>query len=250
MVEQNADAVRRIRAWKNKQIIHMPALVESDLWDAMPDKEEDGQALDCWDVDLQFPSSLDENRRLEYSSPALIDKEIKLRLAAARDSLAQIQLLLQKEWWLTGRKLKHVLGSGQKRNLKSNAAIRSLVAQRTAFVERYRRSWTALSRLYPEGQWKESLKRLRDKHVKMLADDEGKGEGRRTPSWIWGVKGSASFPEKEIYYGLIGFKAWYQASHSVYRYESRVRQISCKSFKVVGGSRFSKRRDEKSPSIF
>ena len=199
--EQNADTIRQIRAWKDRQIIHMPGLVESNIWEPMPDKDE-GHVAECWTIPLQFPSSLDAKKRKKYSSQTLVDKEIKLRTAVARDSLAQIRLLLQKEWWLLGRKKKHVLGSGQKRNIKANAALQSLAAQQAGFVERYRRNWEALSCLSPKGVWEGSLKVLEDKDVRMLDDDEGKGEGRREVSWIWGLRKSVSIQEKEVFGGL------------------------------------------------
>lgn len=199
--EQNVDTIRRIRAWKDRQIIHMPGLVESSLWEPMPDKDEDGQVTDCWTIVLQFLSSLDAKNREKYSSKALIEKEIKLRTAVAHDSLAQIRSLLQKEWWLVGRKMKHVLGSGQKRNIKANAALQLLAAQRTGSVERYRRNREALSRLNPTGSWASSLKVLKESDIRMLDDDEGKGEGRWAPSWIWGIRKSTSIDEKEVYGG-------------------------------------------------
>ena len=55
-MEKNVSIMRRIRAWKERQIIHMPALLESDLWEPFPNIE-DGYVVHCWDIKLQFPSS-------------------------------------------------------------------------------------------------------------------------------------------------------------------------------------------------
>ena len=53
--EQNINIMRCISGWKRSQIIHMPALSESDVWEGMP-KKEDG-VVNCWNINLQFPSS-------------------------------------------------------------------------------------------------------------------------------------------------------------------------------------------------
>ena len=202
-MEQNVNAIRRIRAWKQRQIIHMPALVDSETWEPMPEKDEDGAALNCWNIQLQFPSSFNSNSRSDYCSAKLVEKETRLRTAAAYDSLSQIRLLLQRKWWLIDTKKKDVLGTGQKRNTKSNAAIRSLEDRCKMHVERYRRNRAALISLDSKGPWLQSLKRLKDSDVRMLADDEGMGEGRRKPSWIWSTRGAASPSEREIYYGTL-----------------------------------------------
>ena len=39
LLEKNVSAIRRIRAWKDRQVIHMPMLMESDLWEGVPGKE-------------------------------------------------------------------------------------------------------------------------------------------------------------------------------------------------------------------
>ena len=202
LTEQDVDTIRRIRAWKNRQIIHMAAFTESELWESMPEKEEDGTITNCWNIKLQLPSSLSAATRAEYCSPALVAKEKHLRVAVAYDSISMIRSLLQKEWWLTGRKLKHVSGPGQKKKGKMNAAIRTLVEQRDLQVERYKRNWNALHSLDPNGSWSKTLKALHKNDIKMLAEDEGKGEGRRKPTWIWRIKGAASISDKDVYYGM------------------------------------------------
>lgn len=109
-----------------------------------------------------------------------------------------VRRVLQKQWWLTSMKKKHVSGPGQRINTKSSAAIQALRDEREKHVERYRRARNAMSKLDSGGDWEHDLKPLRDEDIKPLEDNEDgrKGEGRRSPSWIWGLKG-ASVATKE-----------------------------------------------------
>ena len=173
----------------------MPAILESTYFEAMPDADE-GSSLDCWEINLQFPSSYDANVREEFCATSLVEKEIKLRKAAAYDSLAEIRSLLQKQWWLVNRKKRDALGSGQKSTTQFNTAIRSIIDRRDNHVERYRRCRIALLLLSPDGQWKKILRELHDSEIRTLED-----EGLQRPSWIWTMKHSSPISKEEVYYG-------------------------------------------------
>ena len=177
-VETNIAISRRIRSWKDRQAIHMPALFESDVFEGIPDADN-SESLDCWEVNLQFPSSLDVEARETFCSEALLKKELKLRKAGAHDSLVELRLLLQKRWWLKNKKKKDVIGTGQKRSKKLNLAIISILERQDKYIERYKRNRRAVLSLSPGDVWLEQYRELQSTDVRTWDDDEDLGEGRR-----------------------------------------------------------------------
>ena len=194
-VEMNISVLRRIQAWKDRQVIHMPAILESASFEAMPEADE-GSPLNCWEINLQLPSSFNVNDREQICSTSLVDKEIKLRKASLHDSLAELRSLLQKQWWLVNRKKRDALGLGQKSAAQFNTAICSIIDRQDKHVQRYRRSRNALLSLSPDGQWKKTFRELQDSEIRMLED-----KGLQRPSWIWTMKTATPISKEEFYSG-------------------------------------------------
>jgi len=115
----------------------------------------------------------------------LAEKEKRLRLAQAHDSLTELRRLL----WITVGLWEYKysqLGPSQRANTRARSLISRFMEKINRVAERYRAARGALLILDPTGSWSRSLLELKQEHIKGPGrDKEDKSEGRREISWIW-----------------------------------------------------------------
>lgn len=189
--EKNETLLRKIRLWQMKQPLYMPGLPDSKTIIPMED-EDDENVMFSWEVILSLPSSVNQAHQKTICIPGLLDIELRLRETSAHQALQDIRDLICQERLHKLKKRIHVSsGPGQRLLTRANNAIQNIVRIRNQHVRRYRKNREVLSNINPNGRWVEELKELKDEDLTgPFIDNSGErvSEGRRTQSWIWGVK--------------------------------------------------------------
>jgi hypothetical protein len=145
---------------------------------------------------LHLPSSLPQHLRQLPEISTILDKERRLRIAQADDSLADIRQQRRIISGLWQFKKANTNGTGNKSctRMRTIHTRLSLRTQRCAM--RYRASRNALLAIDPHGSWQSRLKDLKDNDIRGPGkDDDGLGNGRYEPSWIWMVPQVSSDPD-------------------------------------------------------
>lgn len=162
---------RRIELWRVDQAQHMPAIA-ADL-EHQPGAHPEKAAL-------LLPSELPPCPELD----SLRDKEARLRLAQADDSLAGLRRLLRITAGLAAYKFTQI-GFGQGPNTRARAQIDRFKEKVTLTAQRYRAAYQALISLDPQGEWMTRLRHLADSDIRWPSRDLDEAEGTREISWIW-----------------------------------------------------------------
>ncbi|KAH8115645.1 hypothetical protein DFH11DRAFT_1507356, partial [Phellopilus nigrolimitatus] len=237
--ERKTALLSKIKKWRKAQLVFMPcaaiqvAQAEADLTAAASDSADTSATASAerrllLDVPpLCLPSELTDN--LKSALPTrlkLLEKETRLRLAQAEDSLAELRRLLRlKSSSLTFKKINNV---GQRENTRACSVIIQFTSKIALTAERYRAARVALERLNPGGEWTERLQPLLLKDVRGIdeGEDDGKrkskqhGEGRREVSWIWTRMRNGEGGDAEIDAGIRA--EWAKAQARSERWEEEI----------------------------
>ena len=156
----------------------------------------DNSKPETWSLFL--PSSLPQDDRSSCYK-GIITTEQTLRLAQLQDSLADLR---QSRRALRNLRLyfkTNLTGEGQKTQTRSRAIETNAHNRIKRAVRRYRTARDALFELDPTGTWQKEFQVLRDEDNRgplKESGEEGVGDGRHAPSWIWTVPSAASLPSK------------------------------------------------------
>ena len=192
---------RRINVWRIAQGVYMPQVTTylSDESNALASDDTpklDNSKPETWSLFL--PSSLPQDDRSSCYK-GIITTEQTLRLAQLQDSLADLR---QSRRALRNLRLyfkTNLTGEGQKTQTRSRAIETNAHNRIKRAVRRYRTARDALFELDPTGTWQKEFQVLRDEDNRgplKESGEEGVGDGRHAPSWIWTVPSAASLPSK------------------------------------------------------
>ncbi|KAI0083406.1 hypothetical protein BDY19DRAFT_998587 [Irpex rosettiformis] len=215
----------RIEAWRRIQGVYMPS-VQPLIWDwaarnaanedrnsgandggndiavdgNVDDNDDSIERAPPEDTPLFLPSSLPANMRGEGVVKALVQKEVRLRIALADDCLATIRRLRRTMVGVSQFKHINVSGAGQKSNTRMRNLYTKFNDKVAVTADRYRAAYAALLALQPNGDWSTRLRPLADKDISGPATDDDRplGEGHRELSWIWHVPHNSDVEDEEV----------------------------------------------------
>ncbi|KAM6490236.1 hypothetical protein JOM56_014213 [Amanita muscaria] len=126
----------------------------------------------------------------------VLEKECRLRIAQADDALAEIRRQRRIVSGLWQFKKLNVDGTGNKACTRMRTLYNRFNLRTQRCADCYRVARSALLILDPNGRWQSCLKDLRDNDIRGPGkDDNGSGNRRYEPSWIWLVPPAHSMPE-------------------------------------------------------
>lgn len=142
-------------------------------------------------TNLFLPSSLPPKLRDNTTIKKIADKELRLRIAQADDSLADIRHLRRLITGLTNFKKLNVSGAGNKPNTRMRTLLNRMMNKIDRSANRYIIARRALLSLDPSGgNWKDRLHKL-DKKKDIRGPgrdpDDLTSKGQYEISWIWTV---------------------------------------------------------------
>lgn len=185
VTKQNTLA-HRIESWRKIQQIYMPGVT------ALLTTEEDGASdegvgfPDKWS--LWLPSAVSDEVYARGCTMGLREKEARLRRGQAEDALHQIRRQLRVRMGMIHYKEQvYGSGTGQVPTTRAQNLINSLTSKLNRLKARYRRAFKALERLDPQGDWRTSLRQLKDDDVRPPTSHDRLvlGQGFMELSWIW-----------------------------------------------------------------
>jgi len=145
---------------------------------------------------LFLPSAIpSDDRSLCYKG--VIETEKVLRLAQLQDGLVDLRRFRRSLRNLRLYFRKNMAGEGQKTQTKSRTIETGVNNRIKRAVCRYRIAYNALLELDPTGNWTSEYHELRDEDNRgplKEAEEEGTGDGRYTPSWIWAAPSATTLP--------------------------------------------------------
>jgi hypothetical protein len=174
--ERRVTLRHRIERWQDIQGSYMPSVTELRLAQDLEHPEA---------ICLYLPSALQSPSILPCE---LQEKEKRLRLAQAEDTLVELKRLLRISMSLQDYKIRQI-GPSQRANTRARSMITRFREKINRCADRYRAAHSALTALDPGGSWDEEFLELRQEHVRgpgRALDDQS--EGRRELSWIWLVQ--------------------------------------------------------------
>jgi len=198
-LQTKCNALRRcILCWREIQLIYMPpvAVVLTTSTAPLLEDPDEITAAHSESLPLWFPSSLPAHLHSSPDLSDIIDKEKRLRIAQADDSLAEIRRQQRVISSLYQFKRLNVSGTGNKPNTRIRTLFHCYNHRLLRHAERYRAAREALVNVDPNGDWKVQLQPLRPEDI----HGPGKGvddpsHGRFEPSWIWLVPRVHSAPD-------------------------------------------------------
>lgn len=194
--EQRTLVLSKLEKFRSLQIVFMPS-------SAIPIAQykhsfsEDDVSLEIPPVYLpsELPSDLRELLPTQYG---LVQKEFRIQVARAEDSLAEIcRLLILKSGFL---KLKKVNIAGQRDSTRARTVLSNFSLKITRAAERYRSSRASILSLDPTCEEIKHLKVLNPQDIRGAGEDEEEEERRKhgksrrnavqsernhETSWIW-----------------------------------------------------------------
>ena len=189
--EKRNSLAHRIQQWREVQLAYTPTvatllvsnLTNSELPLASFESPES--------TNLFLPSSLPPNLRDNATIKKIADKEFRLRIAQADDSLADIRRLRRLITGLINFKKLNVSGAGNKPNTRMRTLHNRMMNKVDRSANRYIAARSALLSLDPSGgNWKDRLREL-DKKKDIRGPgrdpDDPTSKGRYEISWIWTV---------------------------------------------------------------
>ena len=198
--DKRASLWNRIHRWRETQSVYMPCVgtLLAQGIDTASTTVNSPPAELSESMLLYLPSSLPQHLRQLPEISIVLDKERRLRIAQADDSLADIRQQRQIISGLWQFKKMNVDGTGYRSCTRMWTLYNrfTLCTQRCAM--RYRAARHALLAIDPHGSWQSCLKDLTDKDIRGPGkDDDGLGNGCFKPSWIWLVPRVLSAPDME-----------------------------------------------------
>lgn len=139
-------------------------------------------------IALVLPSALDLEKRSAICQHRVAEYERQFRLAQIEDSLVELRHVRRIRRTLLVNHRTQIAGQGQRVNTRSRSVIDSVQERINKFTLRYRAARQALLKLDPTGKWKDSYLDLPDSENRgpgKECEEEGLGDGRWIPSWIW-----------------------------------------------------------------
>jgi hypothetical protein len=238
---------RHIENWRQIQAVYMPAV--AGLLTATPA----AAASNPESTPLYLPSDLPQEPLVARS---LADKERRLRLAQANDSLAKLKRLIRITMGLWEYKYTQV-GPSQRASTCTRTMIFQFKDKINRCADRYRAAHTALLKLDPCGDWITQLQELKpgdiqgpgkgkdEEHNKKGYNSDSKKlrsfEGRRELSWIWvehhegeGQDSESEITVDEINDGQLSFTAFPLLTRIFHRVTCRMGKIRCTGRSLVG----------------
>ena len=189
--EKRNSLAHRIQQWCEVQLAYTPTvatLLVSDLTNS----EFPSPSFETPEsTNLFLPSSLPPKLRDNANIKKIADKELRLRIAQADDSLADIRRLRRLITGLTNFKKLNVSGAGNKPNTRMRSLHNRMMNKVDRSANRYIAARRALLSLDPSGgNWKDRLREL-DKKKDIRGPgrdpDDLTSKGRYEISWIWTV---------------------------------------------------------------
>jgi hypothetical protein len=173
----------QISRWREIQLLYMPCVgtLLAQCNAATTATESPTIAL-AESIPLHLPSSLLEQLRQLPDISTVLDKELRLCIAQADDSLADIRRQRRIISGLWQFKKTNVNGTGK----RSSTRMQTLYARFNLRTQRCHESWQS------------RLKDLKDNDIRGPGrDSDGSGNSRYEPSWIWLVPQVSSAPDME-----------------------------------------------------
>lgn len=137
-------------------------------------------------LQLFLPSAMPPTLRATGCVAGLVQKNIRLRIAEANDSLAGLCRQLRIMTGVFNYKKTHVSGSGQRANTRARTLMSRITEKTQLFAARYRAARNALTLLDPSGSWQDTILPLLNKDIRgPQRNEDDKSEGHRELSWIW-----------------------------------------------------------------
>ena len=191
----------RIGAWQEVQKVYMSCIEQlrearaNTLHTASPTPSAPSAApsspsIHPENIPLYLPSSIPRSLWTSGCNPGIVEKERRLRLAQADDSLHELRRQLRILATLIDYK-KEQHGNSQRMGMHTTTLLRRFRDKTHRAAERYTAAFDALSVLDPGGDWTIRLKRLdhsKDLRSPRRDPDEDPNENRRELSWIWLVQ--------------------------------------------------------------
>ena len=172
------------------------AIVLAASTTTLPDDPDDITAEHSESLPLWFPSSLPAHLRTLPSLSGIIEKEQRLRIAQADDSLAEIRRQRRIISNLYQFKKLNISGTGNKPNTRIRTLFNRYNQRILRHAGRYRAAREALVNIDPDGDWKVRLQPLNAQDICGLGKDvDDTSHGRFEPSWIWLVPRVRSAPD-------------------------------------------------------
>jgi hypothetical protein len=186
----------RIQQWREAQLVYMPC-VGSLLLQTLAPAADSPSVEPAESIPLHLPSSLTLSLRQSPELPAVIEKERRLRVAQADDALADVRHQRRIISGLWQFKRLNVDGMGNKACTRIRALYNRFRLRTQRCAGHYRAARQALVALDPDGSWQSRLRVLKDEDIRGPGkDDDGVGNGRFEPSWIWLVARNHSAPDE------------------------------------------------------
>ena len=195
---KHATLWNRIQRWREAQLAYIPPvqclLAQSPSTAGSVDFNASTEPAET--IPLYLPSSLPQNLQLLPELSTIRKKECRLRVAQAEDALADIR---RQRWIISGiwqfKKL-NVDGTGNKACTRIQALYNRFSLRTQQCAGNYRAAHNALVTLDPNGSWQSHLQVLKDTDICGPGkDDNGVGNSRFEPSWIWLVPRVHSAPD-------------------------------------------------------
>ena len=178
-IQEKRNALRRrITLYFEVAKLYMPTLYE------VAPKNPSATSVPSEKIPLRLPSSLPANLRASVCLYRLPDKERRLRLAQAEDSLSDLRRQLRITMGLWQYKVRQI-GSSQRSGTRARTLIDRFKLKTAQCAARYRAARAALVALDPGGHWTTYLHELQDGDIKSPGKGDDEAEGTRTLSWIW-----------------------------------------------------------------
>jgi hypothetical protein len=198
--EKRTSLRNRIQRWRQAQLVYTPCvaalIVQSLTTPTNPDAAESLPVERAESMPLYLPSSLPQHLRQLPEMTTVLEKECRLRIAQADDALAEIRRQRRIVSGLWQFKKLNVDGTGNKACTRMRTLYNRFNLRTQRCADCYRVARSALLILDPNGRWQSCLKDLRDNDIRGPGkDDNGSGNRRYEPSWIWLVPRARSMPE-------------------------------------------------------
>ena len=189
--EKRNSLAHRIQQWREVQLAYTPT-VATLLVSALTNSDLPSPSFETPEsTNLFLPSSLPSKLRDNSSIKKIAAKELRLRIAQADDSLADIRRLRRLITGLTNFKKLNVSGTGNKPTTRMRTLHNRMTNKVDRSANRYIAARKALLSLDPSGgDWKDRLRELnkkKDIRGPGRDPDDLTSKGRYEISWIWTV---------------------------------------------------------------
>lgn len=194
--EKRTTRCNQIQHWRQAQLAYTSCVaffVQTLV--ALPDAAVSLPVESAESMPLHLPSSLPRHLQQLPELATVLQKEHRLRIAQADDALAEIRRQRQIISGLWHFKKLNVDGTGNKASTRMRTLYNRFNLRAQRYAGCYRAALTALLTLDPDGSWRSRLKDLNDNDIRGPGkDDNGSGNSRFKPSWIWLVPRVHSAP--------------------------------------------------------